>query len=79
MAEGVHRSAVQVQRSAVKRMHVAAVENRRLVHFRPCVARGPDLEYNDPLVSHPLSQTLARSPPPRHPNRGIKTAICPPM
>lgn len=63
----------------MKRMHVAAVENRRLVHFRPCVARGPDHEYNDPLVSDPLSQTLARSPASRQPNRGIKAAICPPM
>ncbi len=32
----------QVVRTAVKRMHVAAVTDRRLVHFRPCLALDPD-------------------------------------
>ena len=43
---------MQVERSAVKRMHVAEVTDRRVVRFRPCVACDPDSPHTNDSVSH---------------------------
>ena len=54
-------SASQVVRSAVKRMHVAAVTDRRVVHFRPCLARDPDSPHaNDSVRAAPRGTVDAR-------------------
>jgi len=44
----------QVVRTAVKRMHVAAVTDRRLVHFRPCLALDVDSPHANDSVRAPL-------------------------
>ena len=55
-------SVVQVVRSAVKRMHVAAVTDRRLVHFRPCLAQDPDSPHaNDSVRARPMARVNAGS------------------